>query len=253
MRAQRIGNRARHRAKRCLMQYDVHCATGTETGVGIDNVGFHELVPRPQTVADGPAHLIEVVAVAGLEVVDADDILSEAQQGLDQMRTDEPGASGHQPAQRLGAQMRCRRPQRLGFARVEAHQSLHTWTPRARRAAASAWHLTSMYTPLGRSLAARASGEYCRYARCATAETTASARGKSSQGVSRTPYSRKASAGSATGSWTCTDAPKETSSLTTSMTRELRWSGQFSLKVRPSTFTAAPFTAEPAWIISFTV
>ena len=37
------------------------------------------------------------------------------------------------------------------------------------------------------------------------------------------------------------------------MTRELRRSEQFSLKVSPNTFTAAPFTAEPAWIINFTV
>ncbi len=112
-------------------------------------------------VADGPVHFVEVVAVSGLEVVDADDVLSEAQQGFHQMRTDEPGASGHQPAQRLGAELRHRRPHGLRFARGEAHHSLHTWTPRARSAAASAWHFTSTYTPLGWSLAARASAEYC--------------------------------------------------------------------------------------------
>src|SRR5208283_1009367 len=235
------------------MQNDIHCATGTVAGVGIDNVGLHGLVPPPQPLADGPAHLVEVVAVAGLEVVDANNILSEAQQGFHQMRTDESRASGHQPAQRLGAQLHHRRPLGLRLARSGGHHSLHTWTPRARSASASARHFTSTYTPLGRSLAAMASAEYCWYARCATAATTASARGSSSQGVSRTPYSRKASPGSATGSWTCTNTPKESRSLTTSMTRELRRSGQFSLKVSPSTFTAAPFTAEPAWIISFTV
>ena len=33
------------------------------------------------------------------------------------------------------------------------------------------------------------------------------------------------------------------------MTRELRRSGQFSLNVRPSTMTCAPFTGKPAWIM----
>jgi hypothetical protein len=62
-------------------------------------------VPAPLLVADGLAHLVQVVAVPGLEVVDADDFLSQAQQGFEQMRTDEACASGHQPAQRLGAEL----------------------------------------------------------------------------------------------------------------------------------------------------
>src|SRR6185503_21037514 len=60
-------------------------------------------------------------------------------------------------------------------------------------------------------------------------------------------------AGSATGSCTCTLAPYETSSWTTSMTRELRMSGQFSLNVRPRTLMSAPLTDAPDWISCLTV
>jgi hypothetical protein len=52
-------------------------------------------------------------------------------------------------------------------------------------------------------------------------------------------------AGSATGSCTRTSAPYERSSLMTSMTRELRRSGQFSLNVSPSTLTSRPSPDSP--------
>ena len=143
------------------MQNDVNSPAGPTARVGIDYVGFQEFVPPPRPIADSPVHFVQVMPVAGLEVVDANHVLSEAQQDFDQMRTDEPGASGHQPAQRLGAESRHRRSHGFRLARGEGHHSLHTWTPRARSAAASALLFTSTYTPVGWSLAAKASTEYC--------------------------------------------------------------------------------------------
>ncbi len=143
------------------MQNDVHRLTCPAACVGIDDVGFQKLVPPPLLVANGLAYLVQVMAVPGLEVIDTDDILSEAQQCFEQMRTDEPRASGHQPAQGLGAELQDRCPQGDRLARGEGHQSLHTWMPCARSAAASARHFTSTYTPLGTSFATNASAEYC--------------------------------------------------------------------------------------------
>src|SRR5256884_5034704 len=142
------------------MQNDVNCPAGPAARVGIDDIGFQELVPFPLLVADGLAHLFQVVAVSGLEVVDADDVLSEAQQGFEQMRTDEPCASRHQPAQRLGAELQNGCPHGHRLPRDEGHHSLPTRMPRARNATASAWHFTSTYTPFGMSLATKSSAEY---------------------------------------------------------------------------------------------
>ena len=85
---------------------------------------------------------VEVAAVAGREVVEAHDVLAEPQQRLEQMRADEAGAAGDQPAQRLPRAARRDARERRARGR-HRHQSLQTRMPRARSAAASAWHLTS--------------------------------------------------------------------------------------------------------------
>src|SRR5690554_3080742 len=66
------------------------------------------------------------------------------------------------------------------------------------------------------------------------------------------PYSCSASALSAQQSVTSTEQPKSRNSSTTSITRVLRKSGQFSLKVRPITSTRELAIVRPRLIIIFT-
>ena len=78
MRGERVVDRARHRAERRLVQHEVDAAAGLRgRPSGSRDVAFDEPVPRPGLAADRVAHLVEVVAVAGREVVEADDALPE--------------------------------------------------------------------------------------------------------------------------------------------------------------------------------
>ena len=65
---------------------------------------------------DRVTDIVEIVAVAGGEVVETDDVLAEAQQRLEQMRSDESGAARDEPAQRLPAQLGARCRVRAGLA-----------------------------------------------------------------------------------------------------------------------------------------
>ena len=58
----------------------------------------------PGVAPDGRLDLVEVVLVAGGEVVEADDALAQLEQSLEQVRADEAGHAGDQPGTRLGAQ-----------------------------------------------------------------------------------------------------------------------------------------------------
>ena len=71
-------------------------------------------------------------------------------------------------------------------------------------------------------------------------QMTASAGFSACSSVNVTPYFCRASAAFASGSCTCTVSPKDCSSRTISITRELRVSGMSSLKVSPSMVTMPP-------------
>ena len=91
-------------------------------------------VPPPRVGADRAAHLVEVAPVAGREVVEADDVLVEREQRLDQVRADEAGAPV--TSQRRGAaRSRALRrvvalPAPIAMRLVSAHHSLQTSMPR---------------------------------------------------------------------------------------------------------------------------
>ena len=84
------------------MQDNIHTLACAMARVGIDNIALPEFMPPPLFFADRKAQLLKVLTITGLEVVQAHDILSQAQQRLDQMGADEACAAGHQPAHRLG-------------------------------------------------------------------------------------------------------------------------------------------------------
>src|SRR3954464_9369843 len=107
-----------------------------------------------------------------------------------------------------------------------------------------AMHLTSTNTPSGDSFSVNPFVERRLYSSCDTAQTMALERGRFSHDVSSRPYSCMASSLDAIGSCTYTVTPKDFNSLITSMTFELRRSGQFSLNVRPSTMTFDPLTGK---------
>ena len=130
----RIGERARHRPQRRLVQHDVDAAAGLAARGEVANVAFDEAVSRPLRHGDARLDLVDVPTVAGGEVVETHHGLVEPQQSLDQVRADEPRAARHQPATGLGYQLRMyaldahreSRPRRSGFSR---DRPLHTESP----------------------------------------------------------------------------------------------------------------------------
>ena len=80
MRAQRICERSRDRAQRGLVQHDVDRVANAAAGVEVDYVAVDESVTFPCSFADRTAYFVQVPAMAGLEVIDADDILIEPQE-----------------------------------------------------------------------------------------------------------------------------------------------------------------------------
>ena len=71
--------------------------------------------------------------MAGGEVVEAHDVLAEVEQRLDQVRADEAGAAGDEPAQRLRAQPLARR---LRWRRPSATMRIRAARPIRRARAA---------------------------------------------------------------------------------------------------------------------
>src|SRR5438105_4911992 len=106
------------------MKDDVDAATSGAAGVAIGNARLDQAVPSPGVRAHGLFDFLKVGTMAGGEVVQAHDVLAQAQQMLDQVRADEARASRHEP-------------------RALAAQRRHTSMPRARSASASAWFFTS--------------------------------------------------------------------------------------------------------------
>src|SRR6185437_4279268 len=171
MGAQRILDRARHRAQRCLVQHDVDVAARLAACAWIGDIRFDETVAAPARHPHARLDLVEVPAIAGRKIVEADDALIETEQGFDEVRADEAGAAGDEPAQRTLAQLRRDARERIGVRHRDRH-SRHTASPRARSASASARHLTSTTMPPGSSLATWSMVQSAN-ARCATAITTA--------------------------------------------------------------------------------
>lgn len=86
------------------MQHEVHALNGAVAGVQVANIAFHEGEARPLLGRDRCADFVQVALVAGGKVVQAGDGLVQLQQGLQQVRADEAGASGHEPLARRGGQ-----------------------------------------------------------------------------------------------------------------------------------------------------
>ena len=82
--------------------------------VEIADVAFDEGEPRRRFLADPFRHVVEVVPVARREVVEPDDPLPRLEQGLHEVRADEPRAPGDGPRQRFGGQ---EGPEKIGSHR----------------------------------------------------------------------------------------------------------------------------------------
>lgn len=154
MRAQGVLDRTGNGAQCGLVQHDIHTFAGAAAGGKIDDVGLEKAVPLPSLLSDCAADLVKVRAIPRRKIVDADHALPEAQEPLEQMRADEAGAAGDEPAQRPLAQTLLHRRERFLPLRARWHYSLQTLTPSARSALASAWHFTSTKSPPGSSLPA---------------------------------------------------------------------------------------------------
>ena len=143
VRPQRVFQRPRNRSECRLVQHDVHtCARPMARG-RVHDIGLEPRMPSPRIGTDRVADSVEIVPVTGCKIVEAHDLLAQAEQRLEQMRSDESRAACHQPAQRLFAQPGARCRIRDGTALGPGHQSLHTWMPCARKAVMSAWLFTS--------------------------------------------------------------------------------------------------------------
>src|SRR6185503_1692897 len=156
--------------------------------------------------------------------------------------------AGEHPHAQL-ARLRCESRRSCGARISYLSYKRQTRSPSRRMACASSTDFTSITQPPRTILRCSSASGISRYFLCETARISASAAGSSSHERSLTPYSCSASSALAIGSCTCTSTPNSRSSARMSATLELRMSGQFSLKVRPSTLTRAPLMLRPAWII----
>src|SRR5690606_7044439 len=71
----------------------------------VADVAFMKGEARPLLGADEFAHLVQVLLVAGGEVVQADHALVELEQGFEQVGADEAGDAGDQPGFRAGPEI----------------------------------------------------------------------------------------------------------------------------------------------------
>ena len=105
---QRLGNRARYRPERALMQHVVHAGAGFVAEVADAQVALKEAEAFPLAGGDEVLELVEVLAVAGGEVVEAHHSLVEFEEVFDEVGADEAGSPGDEPGARgflqLGAE-----------------------------------------------------------------------------------------------------------------------------------------------------
>src|SRR5690606_7936066 len=95
-----ILDRPRHGAERRLVQHAIHALAGLGADLGIADVSEEEAEAGSPLLAHRPDHLLDVLPEAGGEVVETDDLLVELEQHLHEVRSDEAGGAGHQPALR---------------------------------------------------------------------------------------------------------------------------------------------------------
>jgi hypothetical protein len=92
-----IGDRARHRSQRRVMQHEVHARASFPAQGEITHVDGQEPVAPGRLCAARLIDLLDVGALSAAQVVQAHHLLFQAQQRLDQMRADEPGGAADQP------------------------------------------------------------------------------------------------------------------------------------------------------------
>ena len=88
-----------------MMQDVVGGAARLLAGRQIRSVRVNELMAVPCLRADGALYLFQVGAVPGREIVQRAHTLSKPQQRFDQMRPDEAGPTGDQPAGPVARQL----------------------------------------------------------------------------------------------------------------------------------------------------
>ena len=166
-----------------------------DAGLPVGDVAFDERVAPPVRLADGAPHVVEIAAMPGREIVEADDFLPGREQRLHEMRADEAGAAGHQPAPRPRSERRARLLERDCARCCPASEPPDVDAALAqRRRVRLALHVGVDAAGLRASPAKSDTGR-ARNSRCATAATIAFATGSASQDMSSTPYSCRASAG----------------------------------------------------------
>ncbi len=104
MAAERIGHRAWDGAERGLVQHDVDVGRGTRAGFGVANVALNEFEPPECFGANARRDIIQVVLVACGKTVQPDHGLFQAQQRLQQMRSDEACDPSDEPTSRRSSQ-----------------------------------------------------------------------------------------------------------------------------------------------------
>ena len=97
MAAEGVVHRERHRPERRLMQDEIHARARLAAGGQVANIPFQESKPRPLRRAHQRLDLLQVLLLAGREIVQADHPLVQLQQSLQQVRADEPRDTRHQP------------------------------------------------------------------------------------------------------------------------------------------------------------
>ena len=100
-----VGDGPGHRAQGGLVQHMVGAAHRQAAGVQVADIAFDKAEPLPGVLTHVLPHLIQIVLVAGGEVVQADHGLAQAQQGFQQVGADKAGHAGDQPGFGVGLEV----------------------------------------------------------------------------------------------------------------------------------------------------
>src|SRR5690606_23659832 len=93
-------------SQRGLMEHNVDAVTGFAADLCVADVSLEKAEALTCFGSDLFPDLVDVVPVTGREVVETDHVLTEEQQLLSEVASDEPRTSRHQPGQRLLAELR---------------------------------------------------------------------------------------------------------------------------------------------------
>lgn len=126
----RVLDGTRYRPQRGVVQDPVDTLACGTTGRQIADVALDEPVAAPAFRADDRGHLLQVAPVAGGEIVEADHLLVQKQQMLDQVGTDETCAARDKPTPPLCAHLG---RQRLTNDGVGRHHGSETPDPHSGR------------------------------------------------------------------------------------------------------------------------